>query len=78
MKLLELPENFKQYILILNNGSEYKIDGDIKEKILNSHNNFIQLPNGSVIMKSYIIEIKLNISETKDYYEENKNKLTKI
>ena len=77
MKISELSEDFKQYILVLSNGSEYKLNGIQKEAIVNSHQNFATLPNGSVINKSFIIEFKLNIEETKDFINENKDKIIK-
>ena len=75
MKISDLSEDFKQYILVLSNGSVYKLNGKQKETIVNSHHGFATLPNGSVINKSFIVEFKLDFEETKDFISKNKNKL---
>jgi len=78
MTIGDLPEDFKQYRIVLSNGSAYIINGETKKNILNSRHNFIELKNGTVINKSFIVEISLSIFDTKDYYEKNKNKLIKL
>jgi hypothetical protein len=78
MKISEFPEDFKLYILVLSNKSEYKVTGKQKEAIINSNSNFAQLPNGSVINKAFIIEFKLDFEETKAFIEKNKGKLALV
>jgi hypothetical protein len=75
MTIEDLPEDFKQYKMVLSNGSSYIINGETKKNILNSRHNFIELKNGTVINKSFIVEISLSIEETKDFYYKNKEKL---
>jgi len=75
MTIADLPEDFKQYKMVLSNGSSYIINGETKKNILNSRHNFVELKNGTVINKSFIVEITLHIEETKDFYYRNKEKL---
>lgn len=46
------------YILVLNNGSEYKITEEIKNKIINSDKTRFELPNGTIVNIAYMVEIK--------------------
>jgi len=75
MKVSELPELYKQYILVLSDGTEFQINGVQKEAIINSTHNFATLPNGSVINKAFIMQIKFNIEETRDFAYQNKDKI---
>lgn len=77
MNISQLSEDYKQYILVLSNGSEYKLNGKQKETIVNSVFGFATLPNGSVINKSFIVEFKLNMEETRDFVSKNKDKIIK-
>ena len=65
-----LPEKMKRYTLELTNGSRYLVSGEIRQNILRSKTNFVELPEGSTINKSFIIEFKLNPEETRDYVRE--------
>jgi len=78
MRISELSEDFKQYVLVLSNGSSYRLNGLQKETIINSSQNFATLPNGSVINKSFIVEFKLDLEETKIFALKNKDKLIKL
>ena len=75
MRIDELPEEFKQYMMILSNDSQYLVNGKQKEVIINSSFSFATLPNGSVINKAFIVEFKLDIQATKDYFEENRDRI---
>lgn len=75
MKIYDLPEDYKQYTIILSTGYEYKIDGKMKKNILASKTNFIELPSGSTINKAFIVEFRLDLEATKDCVSKNKNKL---
>lgn len=66
MRLSEVPENLKKYNIRLSNGTEHLISGKVKELIMSSKTNFIELPNGNVINKSFIVEIKVNLEETRE------------
>ena len=76
MKISETPEDLKMYELVLNNKSTYLVNGKTKLNILNSKSDFIELENGSTIRKSYIVEFKLNIDETKLEVQKNKKQLS--
>jgi len=75
MKVSELSEEKKKYNLILNNKSEYMVTGAQKNSIIKSRLNFVVLPDGSIINKSYIVEFKLNYEETKSDYLKNSKRL---
>ncbi len=77
MKLSELPEDFKKYTLILSNKSEYQVTGKQKEIITKNNSGFVELPNGSIINKAFIIEFKLDIDETRNFVTNNKDKIIK-
>jgi hypothetical protein len=75
MRIDELPEEFKKYMLVLSNNSQYLVNGKQKEAITNSVSLFVEVNNGSVINKAFIVEFKLDIQATKDYFEENRDKI---
>ena len=77
MNASELPEECKYYMMVLSNQSEYLVNGKQKEAITNSVGSFVELGNGSVINKAYIVEFKLDYQETKDYFAENKDHILK-
>ena len=77
MTIPELPEEYKYYMMVLSNQSEYLVNGKQKEAITNSVGSFVELGNGSVINKAYIVEFKLDYQETKDYFTENKDRILK-
>lgn len=68
MKIYELPEEQKVYMVQLNNKQEYKITGTEKVKIMQSKSQFIELKTGEVINKSFIVSITLLKDETKANY----------
>ena len=66
MKLTELPEIYKTYTMILSSGESHQVDGETKQKIMESESRFIQLNDGSCINKSFIIQIQLDKESTRD------------
>lgn len=78
LTILDIPEKFKKYVLKMNDGSEYVVDGVQKEKIINSPSNFITLPNGTVINKVYIMSFKLDTDRTRENVQENKDKVLQV
>ena len=68
MKIIDLPEDKKIYLIHLSNKNTYKINGEEKEAILNSETQFLQLQDGSVINKSFIVDITLSRELTQDSY----------
>lgn len=75
MKISELPEDFKRYILVVSSGSRYPVTGFQKTTIIDSRNTFVELPDGSTINKAFIVEFKIDIEATKDFVEKNKDKI---
>jgi hypothetical protein len=69
MKITDLTEDKKIYLIHLSNRNTYKVNGVEKDAILNSDTQFIQLPDGSVINRSFIIDITLDRELTKDNYK---------
>lgn len=69
MKAQDLPEEYKQYELVLTDKSKYTITGAQKERILRSPNNFIELANGTLINKVYIVAIRFEKQETVEKFQ---------
>ena len=60
------------YILVLNNGSDYKISEGMKQKILDyPETKLFELPNGCIINIAYMVEIK-KIEALASYKLQNK------
>jgi hypothetical protein len=66
MKIIDLPEQYKLYFLILSNGWECQVNGTTKQNILTSKSTFIELQDGNCINKSFIVQFKLDIRGTVD------------
>jgi predicted nucleic acid-binding protein len=64
-RVSDLPEENKFYRLVLSNKANYSITGQQKNYILNSTKTFIELSDGSIINKSFILEIYLDKEMTK-------------
>jgi hypothetical protein len=62
-RIKDIPENLKRYTVIMMDKNEYEITGDVKEIILKSPTNFIELKSGDVINKAVISQIKLNLNQ---------------
>lgn len=56
----------KMYNLRLTNKSEYLINEDQKNKIRDTASGWISLPNGTLVNKSYIIEMSYDIDATRN------------
>ena len=70
MKISELPDIYKKYSVKLTDKSEFFITGIEKDKITSTKESFIQLPNGDVINKSYILSITLDFETSKDAFKQ--------
>ena len=68
MRTQDLPDRYKLFVVHLSNGHNYTINGEAKKIVLSSPKNFVELPDGSVINKSFIIDIKLDKLQTKDRF----------
>jgi hypothetical protein len=64
--IYELPEIDKFYDVILSNNLSFSINGEQKEAILNSKDQFIRSPNGEVFNRSFIRAIILNKDKTRN------------
>lgn len=77
MKLSEVKEEFRVYVMSLSNGNNYQVTGDTKNNILKSPLNYVEIPNGSVVNKAFIIDFRLDFGLSRDLVEKNKDKLLK-
>ena len=68
MKIYELPEDQKIYIIELSNKRDYVISGLEKKDIMASRSQFIELKTGEIINKSFVVSITLDKEATKDKY----------
>lgn len=71
MKLSDVPEYYKIYTLAMSNGSKYEINGTQKTSIMEATTAWIELQNGTVINKSFLVEMKLNKDETRENVQEH-------
>jgi len=65
----DLPEDLRQYTLIMMDKNTYSITGDVKNLILESKTNFVELPTGDVINKAVISQIQLDRETTVDNFK---------
>lgn len=54
----------KYFTVVMSNKSEYVVSQEQLDKMLESKQGWVVLPSGSVINKSFIIEIRFNYDET--------------
>lgn len=78
MKIHEVPDQLKIYDMRVSSGSIFKISGSQKKAIITAQSQFVELENGDVINKSFIVEFKLNFDATRENVVKNKNLLVKI
>lgn len=64
----QLPEKYKIYTLKLSSGDELEVKGELKEKIFMSQAQFVELPDGNIINKSFIVSFLLDIEKTKEKF----------
>ena len=57
--------DMKRFTIELSNKNSHVVDGVTKEKIQNSKAQFIELFDGTVINKSFIVEMRFSKEETK-------------
>lgn len=76
MNIIECPEKYKQYRLTMSNKSEYIVDGETKKNIVDSKGSWVELKDGSIINKSFIVEFKLDFNETKSVVFKNRLELS--
>ena len=65
MKLSDVPELYKIYELVMTSGSKYKVNGVQRQAIINAQTQWADLPDGSSVNRSYVIEFKLDKEETR-------------
>ncbi len=79
MKLSECPELYKIYKVVMSNDSSYKITGNVKKAIMEAKSSWVELPDGNLINKNFVVEFKLDMEDTRDnvraHAEEIKNAL---
>ena len=78
MKITEVPEEYKIYTVRMSDRFETNITGEQKIKLVKTKENFIELPNGTILNKSFITNIVLNIEETRENIQKNKPKMLDI
>lgn len=70
LTIFHLPENMKEYELVMSDKSTYLISSIEKAGILRSKSQFIELRSGEVINKAFIVVFRLNREGTrKNFYE---------
>lgn len=75
MNIKECPEKYKQYEMIMNDGSKYEVSGESKENIINATKNFITLASGNTINKAYIVQFKINMIATRECVQEHADEI---
>lgn len=68
LKSRDLPESNKYYTLTMSDRKEYLVSGDQKSKIIDSKSQFIELPNGSLVNKSFLLRIDFCNERTVDMF----------
>lgn len=68
MKIVDLPEEQKYYLVKLSNGDLFPIDGLTKAKLMDLRTQFVELKTGEIVNKSFIVSIVLDRVKTKDTY----------
>lgn len=71
MKLSEVPEQYRIYIVCMSNGSRHQVNGTTKKAIMDVKTSWVELPNGNLLNKNFIVEFKLNIEATKENVQEH-------
>lgn len=75
MKITDLKEDRKIYLIHLSNKQTYKVNGLEKQNIVGSATNFVELSDGSVINKAFIVDITLDREMTKDKFNKLPEKI---
>jgi len=75
MKISEVPEKYKIYDIHLSNKDTFSITGEQKIALLKSKNSFVELQDGAIINKNFIVDMMLNIDETRDSVIKHKPKI---
>lgn len=75
MKITEVPEEYKVYTLRMSNKDEFEITGTQKVALMRSKDQFVELANGNIINKSFILDVVLNNEATRNNVQKNKPKL---
>jgi hypothetical protein len=73
MTIDELPERYKYYTLKVSNDEKFTIDGVQKVDIMSSSDQFIEMPNGDIINKSFVVSIVLDAETTRDRFQRDKD-----
>lgn len=73
MKIHEVPEQYKIYLVRMSNGSEYEVNGITRQNIANSKSQWIEIKNGTTLNKSYIVELRLDKERTREEIRRNKD-----
>ncbi len=75
MKISEVPEEYKMYVFTLSNKKEYLVSGKVKQNILNSQSNLVELGNGGGFNKAFVVSWDINFEATRENVIKNKPKL---
>ena len=67
-RVSDIPEEYKIYTIFLSNKHEYRIGGITKKNIMSSNSQFVELDNGEIINKSFIVNILFEKQATKDWF----------
>jgi len=75
MKITEVPEEYKIYDVHMSNKDTFSINGQQKAILMKSKDAFVELRDGAIINKNFIVDVTLNRKETRDNVLENRPKL---
>lgn len=71
MKLSEVSELYKIYMVKMSNGDKYKITGMEKAALISMDTQFAELKSGSTINKSFVVNIDLDTDATRENVQKN-------
>lgn len=68
MTIDDLPIEHQYFTLVMGNGDKFLVGGVTKNNILKAKAQFIELPSGETINKSFISHFKLDKPKTRDEF----------
>lgn len=66
MKIQEVPDQYKVFVVKLSNGERFSLTGAQKEAMINSHTNLVELPNNRGFNKNFVVSWSIDVEETRE------------